>query len=382
MKNTKVIVLYRVVQNWRAPVFERLSNKKSLDLEVWYGPDIKDTKLTTGTNGVFKKRKLFSLKLKLKSANGIIAMPISPFLFFKLVRKSPDVIISEGASNIINGLIGFIYAKIFRKKFFWWSLGKLQNRDYDSKRKRIDFIIQYIEKKSDGIITYSSIGKKYFLSLGIDSKKIHTAVNVVDTDSVLSGIQRNENRHTLQEELHKNFDFVVLFVGALIKEKSIDMLLHTQKELEYLNKNVLLLIVGDGPYMDNLKILSNKLALKNVQFVGNRQKDSYLYFSAADLFVLPGLGGLAISEAMCYSLPVICSIGDGCEYDLVTQENGIIDHQLDSGRLATYILDYISNPSILKQHGEKSEQIIREKYNIQNYVNVIENAISPKKSIS
>ena len=41
------------------------------------------------------------------------------------------------------------------------------------------------------------------------------------------------------------------------------------------------------------------------------------YFSAADLFVLPGTGGLAVQEAMSYGLPVIMGQGDGTNDQLV-----------------------------------------------------------------
>ena len=41
------------------------------------------------------------------------------------------------------------------------------------------------------------------------------------------------------------------------------------------------------------------------------------HFAGADLFVLPGTGGLAVQEAMSYALPVIVAKGDGTQEDLV-----------------------------------------------------------------
>jgi glycosyltransferase involved in cell wall biosynthesis len=37
----------------------------------------------------------------------------------------------------------------------------------------------------------------------------------------------------------------------------------------------------------------------------------------SDLFVLPGLGGLAINQAMMHGLPVVCGPADGTERDLL-----------------------------------------------------------------
>ena len=37
------------------------------------------------------------------------------------------------------------------------------------------------------------------------------------------------------------------------------------------------------------------------------------YFLSSQIFVQPGMGGLAINEAMCFGKPIICSICDGTE---------------------------------------------------------------------
>jgi glycosyltransferase involved in cell wall biosynthesis len=264
-------------------------------------------------------------------------------------------------------------------KFIWWSLGKLQRRDYDVKRKVIDFIVRFIERKSHKIITYSSEGEKYFLSIGVPQEKIVIAVNVIDTDKVFLRMGDFENRQIIYEtkiQYAKKYDFVVLFVGALLKEKSIHLLLEAQKKVEEKYSNVGLLIVGDGPYKNDLIGLSRFLKLRYVEFLGNRVEDNFKFFSIADLFILPGLGGLAISEAMCYKLPVISSIGDGCEMDLVTKENGIVDQELNSEKLFQYVEYFLNNPAQKERFGKKSFEIINSKYNVNNYINKIQYAIN------
>lgn len=373
---SKTVILYRVIQGWRAPIFEKLSTEEDVNLEVWHGPDFPGTKVVSIKKELaLKKRKLWSLRIKLKSVNGLIVMPFSPFLFFSLIFKNPKVVICEGASNLANSMIAFLYCKIFGKKYIWWSLGKLQDRVYDKKRSAIDKIITYIERKSDRIITYSSVGKRYFKSLGIDDDKIIVAVNVIDTESKIDAIQQFTDAKELQEE-YKQYDFISLFVGALTKEKSIERLLTAQKKLESKNLNIGTIIVGDGSHREELHEEAKKLEVQNVHFVGKKITDSYKYFSIADLFVLPGLGGLAISEAMCYGLPVIASIGDGCEVDLVSKENGIVDKDMTPEKLADYIQYFYDNKEITKTFGEKSKEVITHQYNSQNYIKMIKHAIN------
>lgn len=373
---TKTIVLYRVIQEWRAPVFERLSETQDIDLEVWHGPDFIGTKIISTTKEYkFKRRKLISLKLKLKSKNGIIAMPVSPFLFFSLIIKNPNVVICEGSSNIINSIIAFVYCKLFQKKYIWWSLGKLQNRNYDIKRSLIDKLVQYIEIKAHAIITYSSIGENYFLNIGAKKERIFKAVNVVDTEKVLSNINEKEDLYELKKEYENKYDFIMLFVGALIKEKSIDVLIRAQAKLEKINPKIGLVIVGDGNYRKQLVNLSKKLNCKNIEFVGKKIEDNYKYFVLGNVFVLPGLGGLAISEAMCYGLPIISSIGDGCEVDLVSSKNGIIDKEISENSLVEHIKYFMLNKKDTIEFGIESKRIVSEVYTINNYLNQIINAI-------
>ncbi len=148
-----------------------------------------------------------------------------------------------------------------------------------------------------------------------------------------------------------------------------------QKLIEDNYEDCGLLIIGDGSYRKNLEELSRNLGLKNVEFLGQILDENNLYFSIADVFTLPGLGGLAISEAMCYGLPVIASIGDGCEVDLLNNDNGIIQPNMTSESLFMHLEALIADEKRRKEMGKNSLKVISEKYNVTNYLNQILNAI-------
>lgn len=371
--NTKIVILYRVIQEWRRPVFERLSQTEGIDLNLFHGPDFEGSKVVSTKKKVhFKAKKLFSFKIRKQSKNGLIAMPVSPFLFFTLIRTNPEVVITEGASNLFNALVGFIYCKIFGKKFIWWSLGKLKGTEHTGFRKKIDSLIQYMERNSNAIISYSTLGKTYFESIGVKPENIFVAVNVVDTATKLKELQATK------EEIEKKPDdiFTVLSVGALTQLKKIDLLIKSFSNLEQEAKNVKLIIVGGGPERQALEDLAKKLQIKSIEFTGKVFDGVSRYFLNADVFVLPGLGGLAVSEAMFYGLPVIASIGDGCEKDLIShQVDGIIDEDLDEKSLTDYLSELNSNPVRLEQMKQKAKQKIEEKYNIHTYLDKVVAAI-------
>jgi len=77
------------------------------------------------------------------------------------------------------------------------------------------------------------------------------------------------------------------------------------------------------------------------------------------------MGGLSINEAMCYGLPVICSIGDGTEKMLVRDGvNGRYFRDGDEDDLIRKISDLLRDPALREKMGARSTRIIREEVNI------------------
>ena len=83
-----------------------------------------------------------------------------------------------------------------------------------------------------------------------------------------------------------------------------------------------LIIVGDGPAKEQAKVQAAQ-DFPSAEFVGAKHGSELTdYYAQADLFVLPGTGGLAIQQAMANGLPVIVAQGDGTQDDLVRPRNG------------------------------------------------------------
>ncbi len=121
-----------------------------------------------------------------------------------------------------------------------------------------------------------------------------------------------------------------------------------------LNPKPRLVIVGDGPERQALKSLAAEI-YPQAEFVGAKHGvELKPYFTEANLFVLPGTGGLAVQEAMSYGLPVIVAQGDGTQDDLVRPENG---WQIPPGNfdaLLNTMRDALSDAARLKRMGRRS----------------------------
>lgn len=371
----KVVILQRIILPARFPLFDRLGKKENINLKIIHGPDFQGTKLIgSKKKGYYQSESLYSLLIKGKSGNGDFFMTYSPFLFFKLIVENPNVIISEGTSNLINALQGFIYAKIFRKKFIWFSLGGLQNREYKGMRAKIDHLIQYIEKKCNAILTYSNYGKSVFVQRNIPENKIFVSVNVIDTEARQKEIAHFDKATLIKKEEGK---IRLLFVGALDKVKRVDLLIELMELLKVKYPSIFeLYIVGGGVCEGELKnMIAEKSLTNEVIMAGKVYEGINKYFLSSDLFILPGLGGLAISDSLVHSLPVIASIADGVEKDLIINgENGyLFDHEMDLHELFDKVSElYESNAIPNLKHNASN---IIKKYNMTNYVNQVYSAI-------
>ena len=95
-----------------------------------------------------------------------------------------------------------------------------------------------------------------------------------------------------------------------------------------------------------------------------------LIFNQADLFVLPGTGGLAVQQAMAHALPVIVAEGDGTQSDLVTYENGWNIAPNDPQALMDAISSALSSPESLRQKGLAAYQTVKTIVNIDQMVSI------------
>ena len=104
------------------------------------------------------------------------------------------------------------------------------------------------------------------------------------------------------------------------------------------------------------------------------------------IYVLAGMGGLSINEAMCFSKPVVCSVADGTEKRLVRE--GYNGHYFESGSLESLqevIEKLFSNPEMITKMGQRSREIIEKEINIHsvlgNYMEAFKGAMgSPSDS--
>ncbi len=378
-KPIRVAVTYRVCQHWRVPMFERLTKHEELDVTVLHGSSVAKTKLVNG-HDLSRIKHIQHWTIKWPGCEWVW----HPFLFWSLLRLRPDVILAEGGSNTPSNVGVFAYSMLFRRPVVWWTLGELRGSVYRGPMKRLfRWSVDIQEWLSSVYLGYSTVAIDYFRRMGRPLERCFRAVNCVDTDKVFLDIAaRGAQVAALRRDLgYTDNQFVVLFVGALTAGKKIERLLEAFAELNHKSDNVRLLIVGDGTHRSTLEEYAQRLGIAaHTRFTGNVVEHVSDYFELGDVLVLPGLGGLVISEALAHSLPVICNRADGCEVDLVRDgKTGFRIESDDDEEIVPFIVSKLSllmeNQQLCSQMQTNARNIIETEFNVNTYLDNVVDAI-------
>ncbi len=225
------------------------------------------------------------------------------------------------------------------------------------------WIRRYLYKKADASVNYSSVAYEVLPSYGIKREDIFIRYNTSDTDALFAQREKVMSEPPMLRKRPR-----VLHIGRLVKWKRVDLLIDAFQQIRDKHPDVELVIIGDGPEKETLEEQTKRLKLQeNVSFVGAIYDAFTLgrYMYESSVYVLAGMGGLSINDAMSFSLPVICSVCDGTEKDLITDGiNGYFFQEGNSDSLAAKIDLVLSDKEKALKMGEASYRVIKDKINL------------------
>jgi glycosyltransferase involved in cell wall biosynthesis len=204
--------------------------------------------------------------------------------------------------------------------------------------KPYKFLGKTIFEKADKIVCVSNYEKGLIVNnFKVDKEKVVVIPNGINLEE-FKGLKR----------VKKSFK-TVLCVGRLEKYKGIQYLIEVLRLLE---SDVVLEIVGKGPYKENLVKLAKKLnVLERVKFLQELPRSELLQMYAnADVFVLLSKHeayGLSVAEALCAGTPCLVANASALT-EWVDGENCFgIDYPIDLGVLAE-LIKKIARKSVCK----------------------------------
>jgi len=363
----KLALQQRVLPNYRAPFFDLLASACDGGMSLFTG-------LPRAGEGIVLADKLqvtsYTLGRNVHLLGGPFYLCYQQGLMDWLKEWNPDALIMEATPRYLSTPSAVKWMRQQKKPVIGWGLGapspnraeRSASEDEAGRggwgRVWSSFINQF-----DVMISYSQRGADEYAALGFPREKIFVAHNSVSAPPALSLPPRPST-----------FDLrpSILFVGRLLARKRVDYLLRACAEIQ----NIRLVIVGGGPERSTLQLLAKEI-YPSAEFVGSKHgAELNPYFAEADLFVLPGTGGLAVQEAMSHGLPVIVAQGDGTQDDLVRKKNGWQIPPDDYDALVSTMKDALSDTARLRRMGAESYRIAKEEINIEKMVEVFVRALN------
>jgi glycosyltransferase involved in cell wall biosynthesis len=354
----------RVLPAYRAPFIEALAQACQGGLSVFAGQPGPGESIHTAKN--------LSDVLLVQVYNRHLLNAESPLyvcwqsgLIHWLEDWHPDFLILEANSRNISSRLGVRWMHKREKPVAGWGLGLPLSGGGWLARLRSRESKNFI-RSLDAVIAYSQRGAQEYLSLAFPKSRVFVASNAAEP--------RPRKPAPLRPARY-NLRPTVLFVGRLQARKRIDNLLRACAALpESLQPR--LWIVGEGPARQEFETLAQSI-YPLAEFLGAKYGlELEPIFSAADLFVLPGTGGLAVQQAMAYGLPVVVAQGDGTQDDLVGPKNGFVVPPDDLPALTNALRQALSDPAQLRRMGAESYRIVDEEANLEKMVEAFVAAIN------
>lgn len=254
-------------------------------------------------------------------------------LFQKVVRSKADLIVLPGY-HLTEYWFMLLACILTRKKraVFVDSTGNDQPETF-----RKYWLKRFFFSMCDGFFAYGERSKEYLRSFGVPPHKITARCQA-------AALQHSYNpEHALRDRIalrNDNMPPSFLFVGRLVPEKGIDVLIRAFRKVRQQHKSASLTIVGDGPMHSKLKALAASLAVADaISFPGAADIDQLAsYYLNASCLILPSRSeawGLVVNEALSYGCPAIVSAHCGCIPDLIVEgKTGYVFNTNDVDELA------------------------------------------------
>lgn len=176
-----------------------------------------------------------------------------------------------------------------------------------------------------------------------------------------------EYKDSFKEKYASPNEDVIFYVGRIVREKGIQVLIQSIPEILKTNPATKVVIAGKGPYLDNLRTQADFLGVANriyfTGFISDEERNNL--YQIADVAVFPSLYepfGIVALEAMVTKTPLVVGNVGGLAEFVSDGENGLTVNPNDPQQLADKIRYFLNNKNKAAKIAEKGYKMAKEDF--------------------
>ncbi len=302
-------------------------------------------------------------------------------LNFAMVEYAVDLV-KNTKFDIIHGhdwLIAYA-ARILRKSFCLPLITTIHATEYgrncgihNDMQRTINSVESWLINESDRIIVNSNyMWKELVTVFNTDNKKLRIINNGID----LGKFDNMAVDPVFRQNYAAGNEKIVFFVGRLVNEKGVHVLLNAIPEILKNYNDVKFVIAGKGPCLNNLIELSEQLNITHkVYFTGFVSEEVLLkLYKCSDIAVFPSTYepfGIVALEGMVAGIPVVVSDVGGLSEIVDHREDGMKFYSGNSNSLADCILELLKNNGLTERIKNNALKKVHRLYNWDNITDTI-----------
>jgi glycosyltransferase involved in cell wall biosynthesis len=295
-RSKTVTVIYRFLPQYRLDFFNRLRKAladRNVILRLIYGksspaPRGDEVDLAWGTRIINRKFRIAGREL--------LWQPLPSDVY------DSDLIILMAESKILSNYMMLAKALFGKNKLAFWGHGV----DFQAERNSIGNRLKRLySTRVKWWFAYTEGVKQIVAGMGFPADRISVLNNAIDTQSLVREAQRiqPEALQALRNKLHIGQGPVGLYCGGMYREKRLDFLFQACDSVKQQLSGFQVIFVGSG---EQAALVKEFCALRDwAHYVGPQFGLARVpYFMISDVFLMPGLVGLAVLDCFALQVPL------------------------------------------------------------------------------
>ncbi len=296
------------------------------------------------------------------------------FKLYNFIRKNKFLLVNTHTAKA--GFTGRTAAWLARVPVIIHTAHGLVVHKYLSSFKKSIYKLleRWIGKKTTAFIVVTDKVGDELIKTGIAKKnKIHRIYNGINLDD-FSEINKTSHLEFREKLNINNDDIIIGTLSRLVPDKGLEDLIQAFALIHSSNPKTKLVIAGDGPLINKLVELAEKLKIKdNVNFIGwqNNVPQTLALF---DAFCLPTLRegfGYVFLEAQAAGVPVIATKIEPLTETMQDGESAILVPTHSPENLASAIQKIITDDALKNQLIENGLKNVKERFDQRNQLGEI-----------